>query len=100
MADLRAAGGRAGAEAFGAEQVAQLLAADDDAPALVLASTDGYVNSFADDAGFLKVGSDLLAMIRSEGLDQVGIQLEGWLGEVSELGSGDDVSLGLLVPVE
>jgi hypothetical protein len=76
------------------------LPADVEAPALVLASTDGYANSFADDAGFLKVGSDLLAMIRSEGLDEVGLQLEGWLGEVSELGSGDDVSLGLLVPVE
>jgi len=30
----------------------------------------------------------------------VNAQLEGWLGEVSELGSGDDVSVGLLVGEE
>jgi hypothetical protein len=73
------------------------LPAGADAPVLVMASTDGYANSFEDDSGFLKVGSDLLAMIRANGLDEVNGQLEGWLGEVSELGSGDDVSLGLLV---
>jgi len=77
-----------------------LPATEAEFPSLVLASTDGYVNSFADDAGFLKVGSDLLTMIRADGLDTVGAQLEGWLSEVSELGSGDDVSLGLLVAVE
>ena len=71
--------------------------ADSDGPALVLAATDGYANSFEDDAGFLQVGSDLLAIIRANGLDEVNAQLEGWLGEVSELGSGDDVSVGLLV---
>ena len=36
-------------------------------PALILLSTDGYANSFRDEAGFLKVGSDLLDMIRAEG---------------------------------
>ena len=79
---------------------ARHLPAGAEAPALVLAATDGYANSFADDSGFLQVGSDLLAMIRADGLDKVGVQLEGWLREVSELGSGDDVSLGLLVPAE
>jgi hypothetical protein len=34
-------------------------------PALILLATDGYANSFPDEAGFLKVGSDLLGMIRS-----------------------------------
>lgn len=76
------------------------LPGDAEAPVLVLAATDGYANSFEDDAGFLKVGSDLLAMIRANGLDEVNAQLEGWLGEVSELGSGDDVSVGLLVGEE
>lgn len=76
------------------------LPADAEGPALVLAATDGYANSFEDDAGFLKVGSDLLAMIRTNGLEEVNAQLEEWLGEVSELGSGDDVSIGLLVAVE
>ena len=35
-------------------------------------------------------------MIRSEGLPAVSNELEGWLGEASELGSGDDVSMSLL----
>ena len=73
---------------------------DAEVPSLVLAATDGYANSFADDAGFLQVGSDLLAMIRSDGLEEITGRLEGWLREVSELGSGDDVSIGLLAAVE
>jgi hypothetical protein len=81
-------------------RIRSLPAAEAEVPSLVLAATDGYANSFAEDAGFLKVGSDLLTMIRADGLRTVGDQLEGWLGEVSELGSGDDVSLGLLVAIQ
>ena len=66
-------------------------------PVLILAATDGYANSFAHDSGFLQVGSDLLRLIRSEGLEAVHDGLEGWLAEASELGSGDDVTVGLLV---
>jgi Protein phosphatase 2C len=66
------------------------------APALVLMSSDGYANSFRDDAGFRQVGSDLLALIRAEGLAAVEANLEAWLQEASEQGSGDDVTLGLL----
>ena len=69
-------------------------------PVLILAATDGYGNSFEEDAGFLQVGSDLLRMIRSEGLATVTRELEGWLEEVSELGSGDDVTLAMLVAEE
>ncbi len=65
-------------------------------PALILVSTDGYANSFRDDAGFRQVGSDLLTLIRTEGLEAVEANLEGWLREASEQGSGDDVTLGLL----
>lgn len=75
---------------------ARVLSMDEDGPVLVMASTDGYANSFEEDAGFLQVGSDLLRMIHSEGLAAVSDELEGWLAEASELGSGDDVSLGLL----
>jgi len=35
-------------------------------PALIIITTDGYANSFVDDAGFLKVGSDLLTMLRTD----------------------------------
>ena len=65
-------------------------------PSLILLCTDGYSNSFRNDAGFLKVGTDLLEMIADEGLDAVERNLEGWLNEASDLGSGDDVTLGVL----
>ena len=65
-------------------------------PRLVLLCTDGYSNSFRADSGFLKVGTDLLEMIDEDGLESVESDLEGWLEEASRLGSGDDVTLGLL----
>jgi hypothetical protein len=65
-------------------------------PALVLLATDGYANSFREDGGFLAVGADLLRMIHTEGIAPVDENLEGWLREASELGSGDDITVGLL----
>jgi serine/threonine protein phosphatase PrpC len=70
------------------------------APALILLSTDGYPNSFQDEAGFLKVGSDFLDMIRSDGLDKVSSNLETWLAEASQAGSGDDVTVGIIKRAE
>ncbi|MET0623458.1 MAG: PP2C family serine/threonine-protein phosphatase [Pyrinomonadaceae bacterium] len=68
----------------------------DEPPALILLSTDGYVNSFSDSAGFLKVGSDLLEMLRADGFDPVNASLKGWLEEATRTGSGDDCTLGLI----
>ena len=65
-------------------------------PALLMASTDGYSNAFSSDAGFLAVGSDLLELLRSEGLEKVKEDLSGWLEEASRQGSGDDVTAGVL----
>jgi serine/threonine protein phosphatase PrpC len=65
-------------------------------PALILLSTDGYSNSFHDEQGFLKVGSDILEMIRADGLAMVNDHLESWLTESTYAGSGDDVTLGLI----
>lgn len=65
-------------------------------PALILLSTDGYPNSFRDEAGFFKVGSDILEAIRAGGLDAVNSHLESWLTESTYAGSGDDVTLGLI----
>jgi hypothetical protein len=65
-------------------------------PALILVSTDGYANSFRDEAGFQRVGSDLLELVRAEGIDAVDASLAAWLGEASRLGSGDDVTLGVI----
>jgi hypothetical protein len=69
-------------------------------PALILLSTDGYVNSFSDSAGFLKVGSDLLEMLRADGFDPINASLKGWLEEATHSGSGDDCTLGLVVRMD
>lgn len=65
-------------------------------PALLLLTTDGYANSFKDEAGFLKVGTDILKMIKVEGPKYVEENLENWLDEASKRGSGDDITLGIL----
>jgi|ERR1044071_1807765 serine/threonine protein phosphatase PrpC len=69
-------------------------------PALILLSTDGYPNSFHDETGFLKVGPDILEMIRTDGLDIVNKHLASWLKESTYAGSGDDVTLGLICSEE
>jgi len=65
-------------------------------PELILLSTDGYANSFREEGGFLAVGEDLLRMIRSEGVGPIQGNLEEWLREASEFGSGDDITAGIL----
>jgi serine/threonine protein phosphatase PrpC len=65
-------------------------------PALILLSTDGYANSFRDDAGFQKVGSDVLEMLRADGFDAVNRSVQGWLEEATRMGSGDDCTLGII----
>jgi hypothetical protein len=69
---------------------------DSERPALILLSTDGYVNSFSESAGFLKVGSDLLEMLRADGFDSINASLKGWLEEATRSGSGDDCTLALI----
>jgi hypothetical protein len=65
-------------------------------PALILLSTDGYPKSCRDMSGFYQVGSDLLDMMRKEGLRTVSAELKTWLEEVTREGGGDDITLGLL----
>ncbi|MEO6723666.1 MAG: PP2C family serine/threonine-protein phosphatase [Blastocatellia bacterium] len=68
----------------------------DPPPALILMTTDGYANSFTDDAGFLKVGSDILEMLHTDGFDAVNRSVRGWLEEATRMGSGDDCTLGII----
>ncbi len=68
----------------------------DPPPALILLATDGYANSFVNEAAFLQVGTDILELIRTEGLETVQENLAAWLAEASEAGSGDDITLGIL----
>ncbi len=69
-------------------------------PALILAATDGYANSFRDEAGFQQVARDLWAMIREDGWDRIQLRVSSWLEEASRLGSGDDISVGIASRIE
>ena len=69
-------------------------------PALIMAATDGYANSFVNDDAFRRVGSDILAIMREDGVQSVEESLTDWLNEASEAGSGDDISLGILYRVD
>ena len=71
-------------------------------PPLILLSTDGYKNSFSEETGFEKVGSDLLSIICEHpdginaGFDLIEDNLADWLNSASEKGSGDDISVGII----
>lgn len=69
-------------------------------PSLLLLSTDGYANCFRDEAGFRKVATDIYQMIRSDGIDYVNSNLESWLVDASQTGSGDDITVGLICNVK
>lgn len=66
-------------------------------PVLIILSTDGYANSFEDEAAFRKVGADLLHYLQTEGIECVRENLEGWLRTASINGNGDDTTVGLIV---
>ena len=72
----------------------------DQPPALILLSTDGYSNSFRADTDFLDTAQEYMRMIRSEGLDAMARELADILNEVSQRGSGDDVTLGMIKRAE
>ena len=63
---------------------------------VILLSTDGLANSFQDDAGFISFGSDILQMLVTDGIEAVGDRLDTWLHEITQVGSGDDISLGII----
>ncbi len=62
-------------------------------PALVMLATDGYANSFADNAAFEQVAKDIYGALQQDGSTAVAGLLPGWLKETSEAGSGDDISV-------
>jgi hypothetical protein len=64
-------------------------------PVLVMASTDGYSNSFRDDDAFLKVARDIEDYLERQGIDWIAQHLNGWLEETSRIGSGDDITVAV-----
>lgn len=69
-------------------------------PAMIMLSTDGYPNSFRDFEGFSQSSTDLLKIFATDGPEAIERDLPSWLTEASTLGSGDDVTLGLLLQVD
>ena len=67
------------------------------APALILLTTDGYANAFVSDADFRQAATDILKLARTEGWEFVERHLNEWLTEASSQGSGDDVTVVLLI---
>ncbi len=66
-------------------------------PAMILLSTDGYLNSFSSEAGFFQAGTDILAMLGSEnGFETVSENLKAWLEEANRMGSGDDSTVAII----
>ncbi len=66
-------------------------------PLLIMLSTDGYSNSFEDRNGFEQAAIDLLNDIKSNGIKYIEENIIEWLKETSKNGSGDDITLGLLI---
>ncbi|HEU4349752.1 MAG TPA: PP2C family serine/threonine-protein phosphatase [Actinoplanes sp.] len=67
------------------------------APRMILLSSDGFANSYQNESAFLKFGSDLSRMIEESGVPAIEERLEGWLQETTEHGAGDDVTLTIVV---
>lgn len=65
--------------------------------AMFLLSTDGYANSFYNDDGFKKAGADFYNLLNEQGLTYIEDNLEGWLMESSAQGSGDDITMALVL---
>ena len=72
------------------------IVAFDGTASLLILATDGYCNSFRTSADFLQVGTDLLQMVRLEGLSEVEKQLPQILEHASANGSGDDITVALV----
>ncbi|HXG83051.1 MAG TPA: PP2C family serine/threonine-protein phosphatase [Pyrinomonadaceae bacterium] len=66
-------------------------------PAMILLSTDGYLNSFSSEAGFFQAGTDILTMLAVEnGFETVSENLKAWLEEANRMGSGDDSTVAII----
>jgi hypothetical protein len=67
------------------------------APALIVASTDGYSDSFPEVPNPLgDFAADIWKLIGAHGLAKVKGALAGWLADTTEHGSGDDITMGII----
>ncbi|MEI6707864.1 MAG: PP2C family serine/threonine-protein phosphatase [Methylococcales bacterium] len=66
-------------------------------PALIFLATDGYANSFTDSVDFQQAVQDFQGQIATHGADKIQDCLADWLNETSEQGSGDDVTVAMVL---
>lgn len=66
-------------------------------PAMVFLATDGYANSFSNPDDFEQAVVDFQQSFITHGTDTIQGYLADWLDETSEQGSGDDVTVAMLV---
>ena len=66
-------------------------------PLMFFLSTDGYANSFSTTEGFKKAGADFYELWQEKGKEYIEENIDGWLMESSAQGSGDDITVGILV---
>ncbi len=74
-----------------------VAAVRDNWPAMLLLTTDGLPTSYQDDDGCHKFARDLLAAVQTRGRKYVQQHLSAVLRNVSDQGSGDDVSVAVAV---
>jgi len=67
-----------------------------DFPKMILLSTDGYSNSFNDDQDFFQVAFDLRKILEEKSFEFLSSNIDSWLNETSEKGSGDDITAGII----
>lgn len=64
-------------------------------PKIIMLSTDGYLNSFKSIEDFYKVPLDYCNIISEDGVSYILENIDKWLDETSESGSGDDITIVL-----
>ena len=75
------------------DRLAFLVLLDRLAGGLLLLTTDGLPNSFADDTAFDQFARSLRQRIQDHGPAGVTDALQAWLDHYSDQGSGDDMTL-------
>ena len=76
-----------------AVSIVRRVVLENDMPCLFMLSTDGFSNSYKDEAEFERTCVDYYAMIKEHGTDAVQQSLKQWLTETSEMGCGDDITV-------
>lgn len=67
-------------------------------PGLIFLATDGYANSFSNQTDLQQAVQDFQQQIALHGTEKIQACLAEWLNETSEQGSGDDVTVALMLP--